>query len=383
MNTSAFLPRRLCVVATCLLLGACGTMKDLLPGERTDYKTNRDVPTLEVPPDLSVPSVNDTMRVPAAGEATTLSEYQRDTGVGTAGAGVAAAVPQQRVLPDIAGVRIERSQDKQWLVVAAPPEGLWEKLRAFWLQAGFELELDEPAIGVMETDWAENRAEIPRDAIRNLLGKALDNLYSSSTRDRYRTRLERGEQAGSSEVFITHRGVEEFMEGASPDQEAGTVWRTRPADPELEAEMLKRLALFLGEKESKPVTAAPADAAPRSRLSTAASGETVLLVDEDFSRAWRTTGIALDRSGFTVEDRDRSAGVYFVRYNDPLREGEKKSLLGRMAFWRDDEASAVAYRVEVKPENGTSLVRVLEESGAPASSGTGERILKLLQEQIR
>ena len=365
------------LIAALLSLGGCETWQKVV-GKKADYKQSRSEATLEVPPDLSSSTIEDGLAVPG-GTPTTYSEY--------------ASGEQTRAAPGAGGVlvqphsmRVERHGDKQWLVVQAPAEQVWPKVRDFWLQNGFLLTMDDPGVGILETEWAENRADIPQDFIRNTIGKALDFLYSSATRDRFRVRLERA-APDTTEVFIAHRGMEEVVQGSSQN-ETGTIWTPRPSDPELEAEMLKRLMVFMGtEQERAAAQVAQPSAtqrAPRAQLVVAAGGESTLIVMDGFSRAWREVGLALDRVGFTVEDRNRADGVYFVRYNDPLKEDKKKGFLSKLAFWGDDEPTdAEQYRILLSAEGDKTHVTVQDAQGQRDNSSTAKRILTLVQEQMQ
>lgn len=364
------------VIATVALsLSACGTWGKVV-GKKTDYKQSRSEAPLEIPPDLSSSTIEDGLVVPG-GTPATLSEY-------TSGA-QKAAPGSSGVLMQPLNMSIERHGDKQWLVVQNSADVVWPKVRDFWLQNGFLLTMDDPKVGILETDWAENRADIPQDFIRRTIGKALDSLYSSATRDRFRMRLERT-GADSTEIFITHRGMEEVVQG-TPANDTGTIWKPRPNDPELEAEMLKRLMVSLGAEEQSAAErlAQPAQPrAPQTQLVVNAAGETLLVVEQGFSRAWREVGLALDRVGFTVEDRDRTAGTYFVRYNDPLKEDKKKGFLSKMAFWRDDDPmSAEQFRILVSADGEKTNVTVLTAASQRDNSPTAKRILILVQEQMQ
>ena len=365
----------LVIVTAAVGMSGCGTWEKVV-GKKADYKQSRTEAPLEIPPDLNSSTIEDALVVPG-GAATTYSEYasgEQKTEPGATG-----------ILVQPQNMRIERRGDKQWLVVQASAEQVWPKVRDFWLQNGFLLTMDDPKVGILETDWAENRADIPQDFIRRTIGKALDALYSSSTRDRFRMRLERT-GPDTTEIFITHRGMEEVVQG-SPTNETGTIWKPRPNDPELEAEMLKRLMVSLGAEEQKAKTelAQPdQQRAPRSQLVVNAAGEAVLVVEQGFSRAWREIGLALDRVGFTVEDRDRTAGTYFVRYNDPLKEDKKRGFLSKMAFWKDeDPLSAEQYRILLTAEDDKTNVTVQNAEAKPDNSPTAKRILTLVQEQMK
>lgn len=366
---------QLLVIATAVLsLSACGTWEKVV-GKKADYKQSRSEAPLEIPPDLSSSTIEDGLVVPG-GTPTTFSEYSSGT--------QKAAPGSSGVLVQPLNMSIERYDDKQWLVVQNSADVVWPKVRDFWLQNGFLLTMDDPKVGILETDWAENRADIPQDFIRRTIGKALDSLYSSSTRDRFRMRLERT-GADSTEIFISHRGMEEVVQG-NPNNDTGTIWKPRPNDPELEAEMLKRLMVSLGaeEKSAAEQLAQPGQQrAPQTQLVVNAAGETLLVVEQGFSRAWREVGLALDRVGFTVEDRDRTAGTYFVRYNDPLKEDKKKGFLSKMAFWRDDDPmSAEQFRILLSAEGEKTNVTVLNAASQRDNSPTAKRILTLVQEQM-
>jgi outer membrane protein assembly factor BamC len=263
---------------------------------------------------------------------------------------------------------------------------MWPILRSFWQEMGLALVVDRPEAGVMETDWAENRARIPQDAIRAVIGKVLDSAYSTGERDKFRTRVERTETG--TDVFITMRGMVEVYADVEKTQ---TAWQPRPPDPYIEAEMLGRLLQKLSAKPPRTITpaaavaaaSAPVTAAPRARMLTDQPTPT-LRIDDGFDRAWRRVGLALDRSGFTVEDRDRSKGQYFVRYVDPKQAGkEDPNFFAKLFGAKNDAAGPVRYRVWVRPDGSGSLVTVLDNLGAPEKGETGERILTLLLADLK
>lgn len=365
-----------------LSLSACGILSD---GRKIDYKSAGKVPTLEVPPDLSQVSRDDRYLVPDAGArgGATFSAYSAERAP-------EAQAANSVILPAVDKIRVERSGSQRWLVVALPADALWDNVKDFWQETGFIINVERPEAGVMETDWAENRAKIGDDFIRSSFGKLLDSLYSTGERDKFRTRFEQGAQPGTTEIYISHRGMEEVYTSGAKDQ---TRWQPRPPDTELEAEMLRRLMVRLGaeEKRAEASVAAAAVAKPevRARLAKGDDGVTRLDVLERFDRAWRRVGLALDRVGFTVEDRDRSRGLYFVRYVDPDADNRSKKsdgLLSRLAFWggsSSDAAGHQQYRISVQDNGGQSMVQVLTGEGGVDQSPTAKRILTLLQEQLQ
>jgi outer membrane protein assembly factor BamC len=362
-------------------LAACSSVESMVGGDKIDYRsssTTRDK-GLEVPPDLT--QLSRDSRFQPTGGSVSAAQFQAGTQA------VAVAAPAAVAPKAIGDIRIEREGNQRWLAIAVPPDQLWPQLQAFWKERGFTLAVDQPELGVMETDWAENRAKIPQDFVRSSIGKVFEGAYSTGERDRFRTRVER--TATGSEVYLTHRGMVEVYSGA--DKET-TVWQPRAADPQLEAEMLQRMMLKLGVKEEQAratAQAAPggdtAAVAARARIVQGQPGAT-LQVDDNFDRAWRRVGLALDRSGFTVEDRDRAQGLYFVRYVDPKQAGkdEPNWFQRTFTFGKKDELTGPAkYRVQVKSEGDHSTVTVLNAQGQPENGDAGKRIVAMLVEDLK
>jgi outer membrane protein assembly factor BamC len=363
------------------LLAGCSSM-GILESKKIDYKSAGKAPPLEVPPDLTSPTADSKFVVPDVSPqgSATFSTYSRErNGLPAAG--------RTDLLPNEPAVTVERAGTQRWLVVRAKPEQVWPVVKEFWQELGFIIKTENPETGVMETDWAENRAKIPQDVIRSALGKVLDGLYSTAERDKFRTRLERGKESGATEIYISHRGMYEVIEGGDGGNK--TIWEPRPADPELEAEMLRRLMVRFGVEEARAQTqVASAEAVERAKLERSRDGVQTLTVLDPFDRAWRRVGLALDRVGFTVVDRDRSKGLYFVRYVDPGVDDKKeeKGWLSRLAFWNSDESKALRseqYRILVTESTGTSLVQVQTKDGKLDTSEIAGKILKLLHEQLK
>jgi outer membrane protein assembly factor BamC len=368
-------------------LAGCGSIKSsfgtLLEPDRIEYKSAGKAPSLEIPPDLTQLQRENRYALPDNNRGTaTASGYNLQQNAGP-------ATTKNTVLPQAgADIRVERLGNQRWLVVNQNPDVLWPQIKDFWQDSGFLISVESPQAGVMETDWAENRANIPQDFIRNTLGKALDSLYSTGERDKFRTRIERRPD-GTSEIYISHRGVQEVFSGTENER---TVWTPRPSDPELEAEFLARLMARLGVEETRAKASVMNVASPQARASLVKNADNAYVqVDESFDRAWRRVGLALDRVGFTVEDRDRSQGLYFVRYVDQAQEAKDKSASEKGFISRlfsfgssDDKAkSTQRYRISVKGVGDASRVTVLNNDGAPESSRVGDRILGLLNEQLR
>ena len=383
------------VVATAgLALSACSWFG----GSKTEeYKgaAARVAKPLEVPPELSAPSMDDRYSIPDPRDQTTYSAYAQRNAAQPQASGPAGP----EVLPKVQGARMERGGDQRWLVVKGDPSTVWTIVRDFWIESGYPLVREQPDLGIMETEWYEDRSKIPDDIIRRTIGKVFDKLYSTGRRDKFRTRLEKGTEPGTTEIFVSNRAMEEVYVGSQQDT---TRWQPLPADRELEAEMLTRIQAKIGGNEAKAVQAAAAAKAPQPTRATQApapaapknavlenSGAGPLVVNDSFDRAWRRVGLALDRVGFTVEDRDRSKGLFFVRYADPDIDPKKaaanETWVDKLKFWKPAaKVSAAQYRIYVSDAGSSaSQVQVQDAKGEPEKSETGKRILALLYDQLK
>lgn len=375
-------------VIAVLAMTGCSTIQNLSDSRKIDYKSasaNR-LPPLEIPPDLARPSGDDRYVVPDVNPSgtATFSSYSKERAAKPAPGSTG-------VLPPVSDVRIERAGTQRWLVVNGTPEDMWPTVKAFWQELGFVVNVDTPETGVMETDWAENRAQFSDGILRDGLSKLLGSVSSTSERDKFRTRMERGTGGKTTEIYISHRGMIEVFENSTGDSKR-TVWQPRPADPDLEAEMLRRLMVRVGVQEERAKAELQRTTGqPRARLTRSKDGAGTLAVDDQFDRAWRRVGLALDRVGFTVEDRDRSKGLYFVRYVDPDADAKSKEstgMLSKLAFWRSTPNAKdrnAQFRIAVTDggQSTTSEVTVLDKEGRPERSETASRILSLLYEQLK
>jgi len=356
---------RLGLLGLTIALSACSALES----DKINYKSATKAATLEVPPDLQQLS-RDTRYTAPGGvvSANTLQAHQAVQPVGPTTA-----------VNSVGDVRIERAGNQRWLVINRSAEQLWEPVREFWQENGFVLVQDQANIGIMETDWAENRAKIPQDFIRSALGKVLDSIYSTGERDKFRIRLERN-ASGGTEIYVSHRGMIEVYSSSSKD---ATHWQPRAADPELETEFLRRLMVKLGaskeQAQTATVTAAPQT--PTARVETI-NNTPVLQLNEGFDRAWRRVGLALDRTGFTVEDRDRSQGLYFVRYIPANANKQEPGFFSKL--WSSTPTiTPEKYQIAVRSEGATSTISVLNTSGAAETSSSASSIVRVLADELK
>lgn len=370
-------------LSTSLVVTGCNIFPEK---DKFDYKSAGKLPPLDVPPDLLAPTVDERYIIPDAGASgsATFSTYNQERGGHLPQPGASAVLP----ITD-KQVYIERAGTQRWLVIPQPPETVWPIIKEFWQELGFFIKIELPEAGIIETDWAENRAKIPHDYIRTFLSTFLDSIYSTGERDKYRTRLERGEDS-TTEVYISHRGMDEVVVGGSTER---TVWQPRSSDPDLEAEMLSRLMIRFGvEKERAKLELTTVNTISESRAYIHPEHKNTLIVREAFDRSWRRVGLSLDRIGFTVEDRNRLEGIYFVRYIDPdadkKKAGDDDGLLSGIMFWRknddDNDSNSEKYLIHVSEIGAnSSQINVLDEDNNPVKSRAASRILNLLHDQLK
>jgi outer membrane protein assembly factor BamC len=398
-----------CLATVCAaLLSGCSWTGSVFSSDKVAYETaQQSKAPLEVPPDLSQLPRDERFVVPDRPQTVTASGQQQAARPAAAPApAAAAAAATAAVVPAGVVAKIERQGNQRWLAVNLPPDRVWPVLVDFWPSVGLKVEKSDAATGIMETAWAENRAKLPQDIIRRTLGRVLDSVYSTGEMDKYRARVERTAQ-NTSEIYVSHRGMIEVYTTSAQDQ---TKWQARPSDPELEAEILQRLLVQFDASAAKPTTTVAAPGAPAAPGARPAAGSTAaavqapaaaqqarvvkgsdgrserLDVDDGFDRAWRRIGLALDRGAFTVEDRDRGKGIYFVRYLDPDYEAKVKSDQGFFSkiFSPDKPIPAPQYRVVVTGQSANqTVVTVQGVDGKPERSPAGDRILALLNDQLR
>jgi outer membrane protein assembly factor BamC len=364
------------LVLALLTITACTTS---FTNESIDYKSQgeKKTPNLSVPPDLSMPNMD--KRYGVSDGVATLSQYNSSATKGKE------VVNKNTVTPEQAGFKIEREGNRRWIVAQKSSAELYPKIKSFWEDTGFLLATDSPNTGIMETDWAENRANIPDDMVRRFLGKNLETIYSTGERDKFRTRLEKSPK-GETEIYISHKGAKEELTGADKNT---TKWTAKPSDPELEAELLTRMLVYLGASnetaKTAVKTASDTSKARVARIQTIDQVDT-LVIAQGFDRAWREVGLGLDRSNFSVEDRDRSKGIFYVRYVrsnlDPVKkEGWFSSLFSPSK--EDELKKAKKYQVIVKSvDNSSTKVIVLDELGKATTSEVAKPILTILDQQV-
>ncbi len=381
-SLAIFVRRALIATLTIAILGGCSYLTDSMRSASSiDYKSASKGPNLEVPPDLVTPKADNAFVVPVGPSAgTTYSAYNRSRAAATDRTNTASA----EVLPQSGPARIVREGNQRWLVVDLPPAKVWPVVRDFWLESGFALMLDNPESGIMETDWKEQRP--PVDSwLRNKLASVLGSAYSTGVREKFRSRLE--VDGTGTDVFVSQQGITEKLVGVQNDS---TIWTQNPPSPEIEAEYLQRLVLkFLPQQPKPPETAALETVVlpNRSKLIDV-DGRSIIQLPDSFDRSWRQVGLALDRSGFTVEDRDRSNGIYYIRYVDTNQAENQPGLFDRVfGTGAKKNLAGKKFRVTVAADTGGSRIGVLDDNGALPATDADKRlatqIVTVLNDQLR
>jgi outer membrane protein assembly factor BamC len=362
------------VALVAFALTGCETTTSI--GKKIDYKSVSSTPSLEIPPDLKSPQYDDRYNVSTASGLAARDATRPKTG-------------EQIAQNQIADAKIVKEGNARWLHVRATPEQAWNITRQFWLDNGFVLASELPSFGIMETDWAENRAEMPPDFLRSTIGKYADLFYTTYKREKFHSRVERGTEQGTVDIYVSSRVMEQVptakIDNSSP---AAFAWAVLPPNPGLDAEWLARLMVRFGIPETQATeavrTAGPGGVAPdRAQLQKAPDGVNQLVLDDSFDRAWRRVGLALDRIGFTVVDRDRSKGQYFVRYSDPEAAAKDEGVLSKLMFWKNKDEKPEQYRITIAQADPRSVVTVQDPTGSPDKSVNGEKILTLLKDQLK
>ena len=418
-------PLRVATVTLCLSLGGCSVFGDWFSHGETDYKgASKRTQPLEVPPDLT--QLQKDSRYLPQGGVVAASELGKAGTTAAPGAPAVAATPAAPANPEVAlaaagNVHIEHVGDRRWLSTQEPPEVVLPKVRAYWLSQGYKLTVDEPKTGVVETDWKQNKVKLPSDGVRSVISGFLDNLSDSGFRDRFRTRLERRADGGT-EVYVTHFGAEQKLSGRDNSvQTSEVVWVPRASDPGLEAEQLSQLMLafaglidtnvavdkphswfHFGDDDeaasapangrvipsaatSRPTGGTGLNGAARARIVAGQPGAT-MEVDDNFDRSWRRIGLALDHGGFTVEDRDRAQGLYYVRYVDAKEAAkDEPGFFSKFTSWfgKSGPSPVGKYRISIKAPADSATITVLNDQGQPVNDENAQRIVALLVDELK
>jgi outer membrane protein assembly factor BamC len=364
-------------------LGGCSSLGDTFTGHDVDYQSAKAGPTLDIPPDLTQLARNQRYIVPdgpAKQDSVSALAYQSTV------QHTQAQVQSNAVLPDYPGMHIVQQGTQRWLVIDAPPQALWDKVQTFWQQNGFYLTEADRELGVMQTDWAENHAKLPQDLIRKYLGKVFDSLYDTGERDRYRTVFERTPGGKGTQIFISHQTMVEVY---TDTQHTQTTWQPGTPDPTLDEVFLRKLMVSLGasEQQAKADIATAQQQAQQAPRAVLVDGGRALQLPDDMEQAWRRVSLALNTAGFTVTERDRSAGTFDVRYVDPQAalkaERDKEGFFGKLFGHKNQTVKPENLRISVQAAGTGSQVSVKSLDGGSDAAASEANILHILQQQLQ
>lgn len=354
------------LLSLCLLAG-CSAF-DALSGD--DYANSDSLPPLEVPPDLTTPDWNQKMAVPG----------ETPTRAGAEAPSQGQGAQQALVAPQFQDVKVRREGNVRWLEVQASPEALWPRLQQFWRQQEIPVLKEDPTLGFMETDWYDRPSGLPRTGLQGALSRVSRFFGGSGVRDRYRLRLER-DSDDTTDVYITVQHAEQVGDEFNDEQTPS--WQLVPADPDLEAEILTKLMVFLGtSKELAEREVATVRAVQPNVELARRDGQPTLIVEDTFSKVWRVTGVALDRAGLYVEQQDRDQGIYYFTYTED--QTKRPSLLQSLFSGSDLEVDE-RYEVHLREEGDETLITAHSsgEDKAPLEAEAGETLLKRLMAAYR
>lgn len=362
-SLSPALGRLLLVGITALSLGACSWFA----GDDPEAGEALVLPPLEIPPDLVTPQGDPRLARPSLPEPKKPGSAAL---IGAAPADCQCSEPPrigEQVLPQGKGVQRMREGQRRWLVVQAEPEQVWPLVRGFLEMRGYRVQRDEPAIGVLETDWKPIVADV-------VAGQedADSDPGQANWRERLRLRIEPADQAGRTEIYLSQHHSQRVSAAA----DSAAQWELRPPDLERAVEMLNRLASYLAAEnvqDAAPLTPVAAE------IKVDDGGHTVLQLGAAFDLAWRRTSLALQALGFTIEDHDRASRIFHV-YNDlpsglseeELKFGKPKSATVREEYW---------LHLQEHGENVHLSVR--NKDGQVDESQIAHHLLNLLQGQFR
>lgn len=360
------------VIMLLMNLMACSSAPEWKANYGEDKKQKQSG-KLEVPPELSEPDSNQSLVIPnIAASGSTYSAYNNTEVINNRNTKVANANPK--------GIKVIRDGATQWLEINMTADKLWPQLKLFFAEVGFEIKREDKALGVMDTNFLENRLALPT----NWFSKILNRISSTGLRDKYRARIERTENPEVTRLFITHQGLKEQAMDTSEITTFKLWWESRPSDPELEAEMYQRFLIFSDISKEESIKLLNQVAAKERTQLIDKDGTQVLHVGEGFARTWRRVGIALDRIGLFVEDRNRSNGLYYLRITDDFRVKvqEEKNWLSNLFSSDDSVKLKERYLLSVAEKGPVTVISIYEPSGAKADGRFVKQLLSELKSYL-
>lgn len=342
---------RILFLIACLMISACSYLGGVIPDRSKEYKKSEALPDLEIPPDLTAEARNDAMTIPGEKSAS-LSQYKR----------------QRSGKPDTSPTLAQSLAGEQRLSVRGSALEIWPKLRIFFADRGYTLELDDAELGVLETNWSEPVIEG-------------GFIY----RNKFKIFSESGDTAANTLLFISGMRQEQLnKDGGEPE------WIDQGKNIDIGEQLAGELNLHLSgvapyqqssaaAGQETPVPSQPVSG-QTAEILDAGEGKFYLAIPVEFSRAWQQTEVALQRAGFIVDDKDQDRGLYFITYFDSVDEA-KKGWFSKMAFWKDDESDGKVYQISLTGVGDKTEMIILNKDGDWETGNDASRIMSLIQEQ--
>ena len=343
--------RNLVLFICALSIFGCSSLPSLdevLPDKRKTYHKSRDLPALEVPPDLTVTEGEYAAAIPSDQEANTLSEFERQRAAGTR--------------KSLGGAVLGggQSEGEQWLALQGNSADIWDQLGQFWLDRGYALDINDAELGVLETDWKED----------------------GSVKHRFKIFAEPG-QSGDTIIYLSSER-QESLEGT---------WLEAAPDAELEKKVIRKLSLhFYGTEfedtasvattsngSTSSTSSTPKPVRAKAEILDLGEGKSYLAIPQEFTRAWRDTELVLQRAGYIVQDKSQEKGMYNFLYFKPQEE-EEEGLLSKLKFWGDDEDEGTPYQLSLTGVGAKTEIIVMDKDGEWETGEDAVAILAKLKE---
>ncbi len=377
MTRMRFLP--LLLIASTLSMSGCGWLvgeKGYFRDRGDDYRKATSIPPMQPPEGKKPQAVEPLYPIPVERTDALLGkefEVPRPAPL--------VADPEQDV------VRIQKLGEQQWILLDGAPGEIWPRLRAFLVSNQIGLDREEAANGVMETSWLQLKG-------------------SDNRREKYRYRVDQGVQRNSTEIYITQISYA-HMPGAD---DKPPEFKDTSMSAERETWMVKELAGYLAnttEQASVSLLAQGISTANKVYIIRGADQIPMIDLRLPFERAWASLGRSLPRAGFTVQDLDRSAGIYYVKYEPSQKKDDAEAGEGEVeiskeepksggkgffkrlfSWWGDDDedednpAVGRAYRLQMREATGGATIEVRREDGTPFEDGENEFLLGVIKANL-
>lgn len=268
-----------------------------------DYKKAESIPPLQVPEGMASKPLQQRYPIPPVSGGNFFVPKHADD------------LPRPQALLNVnedAGIELRAAGERHWLVANQPSERLWPQVKEFLVSNGLLLDREDVGQGILETRWLKPRNQDGKKGFWARL-KGLFTPGEENVRERFRLSFRPVPEQAATQIEIQHvqsRKREDALPAA-----ADITWPEQPQDPALVLVLYNELLDFLGEggrQVSFSVLSQDLQALPRYVMTWDGNGYPVLVINQDFNRAWQDVGAALNKARIGVDDLDRSLGIYYL-----------------------------------------------------------------------